>query len=75
MQRWVERRSASLLRDINDVPFSDDHDELALGLIRQALRDAAGELLARAARSARDALAESEARQAGRDGHPGSDEG
>lgn len=61
MRKWLEQRSLRLMMSLNEVPFTDDHDLAKLKLIREALREAAGELMARAARRAREELNEREA--------------
>ncbi len=45
---WLEERSAQLLEELGQVPFTDDHDYRKLKLIRQAMKEASVEMFKRA---------------------------
>ncbi|NQD36848.1 hypothetical protein HPT27_07400 [Permianibacter sp. IMCC34836] len=52
MQIWLDQRSATLLAELNALPFTDDHDLKKAALIKRAFRDVAGELVRRSAERA-----------------------
>lgn len=64
MRKWLDQRSLKLLMAINDVPFSDDHDITKLKLIREAMREVAGEIMGRAVRRTRESMAQLQAHRA-----------
>lgn len=45
---WLEERSARLLEELSQVPFTDDHDYRKLKLIREAMKEASVEMFKRA---------------------------
>jgi len=53
MQNWLNARSAKLLEEINNTPYSDDSDDKKMRLILAALREASIEMFQRAAVNSR----------------------
>jgi len=53
MQNWLHARSAKLLEDINNTPYTDDSDEKKMQLIMAALRESSIEMFQRAAENSR----------------------
>ncbi len=53
MQNWLHARSAKLLEEINNTPYTDDSDELKMRLIMAALRESSIEMFQRAAEKSR----------------------
>ena len=49
MQNWLNARSAKLLEEINNIPFSDNSDDIKLRLILAAMRESSIEMFQRAA--------------------------
>jgi hypothetical protein len=53
MKQWMNARSAKLLQDLNDTPFTDDCDDIKLNLIRGCMREISVEMFQRAAENSR----------------------
>ncbi|MBI2381671.1 MAG: hypothetical protein HYV16_13050 [Gammaproteobacteria bacterium] len=64
MRKWLDQRSLKLLMSLNEVPFNDEHDMTKLKLIREAMREVAGEIMARAVRRTRESMAQLQAHRA-----------
>jgi len=53
MQHWLHARCSKLLEEINDTPYTDDSDEIKMGLIMAAMRESSIEMFHRAAENSR----------------------
>jgi len=53
MQNWLTARSAKLLEEINNIPYTDDSDQIKMGLIISAMRESSVEMFHRAAENSR----------------------
>ncbi|MCP4273561.1 MAG: hypothetical protein GY781_16655 [Gammaproteobacteria bacterium] len=53
MQNWLHARSAKLLEEINNTPYTDDSDDIKMRLIMAALRESSVEMFQRAAEKSR----------------------
>lgn len=53
MQQWLNARSAQLLTDINNTPFTDDCEEVKMQMIMTAMRESSVEMFHRAAENSR----------------------
>ncbi len=53
MQNWLHARSARLLDEINNTPYTDDSDDKKMRLIMAALRESSIEMFQRAAEKSR----------------------
>jgi len=56
MHQWLNARCAKLLEELNQIPFTDEVDDLKLNLIRAAMREASIEMFQRAAENSRKAI-------------------